>query len=560
MSAEPDLILEGNLLDPLEGPGRTRLELSGGRIYRMTEIASGVLDSGGAPTREPSASGPGLSGLPGSDRAVPASLTERDSAPNTAPRLWTLPADLWILPGFVDGHTHLLALGLAPLRPDLEGSRSRREALERLEAWLSAHPGSGPVIGEGWDQSLWPDPAPPTREDLDRIAPARPVAMRRVCGHIAVLNSRALELLGVEWPDLDTASGFARELLPLSLHQLWPPSEAQLDEAVALAQRRAWSQGVTGIQEMGHADGFRAFGRAAVRGTLALRVTHFLGVDALDAVAATGLTAGLGDERLRFGGIKIFLDGSIGGRSTAVRQPYADGGSGMLLRSDAELEDILARAARAGLPVAMHAIGDAAIVQAIGAVERLRRAGVPPAGPGPRIEHAEMLDGALLERAVNAGFYLSMQPNFTARWQNPGEMYETALGPERARALNPYRRVGLTGRLLFGSDVMPLGPLFGLRGAMGHPSVDERMDVTEAIRAYTAGSANAVARPFGDGALRPGSPADLVLLRIPGGRPETADFLSDRVSVVATWVDGRLRYDAPGAPVPAWLDAAADAG
>lgn len=470
------------------------------------------------------------------------------------PESWRLPDDVSVLPGFVDGHTHLLGVGLARLRPDLEGSASREEALERVRSWLAAHPGDGPVIGEGWDESLWPDGAPPTRRDLDGISPRRPVALRRVCGHAAVLNRAALELVGGDWPNVDLESGMARESLALSLSRIWAPGAEQLATALEIAQAEALRRGVTSIQEMGRATSFRVFGRASAEGRLRIRVSHFFQSGEIDTLEKSGLACGFGDARLRVAGLKLFLDGSIGARSAAFRIPYPEAagnrsaGSGLLLWEDADLLEFLERASDADLPVAIHAIGDRAIEQAIHCVEETRRRGKAPAPPGARLEHAEALAPDLLERASEAGFRFSMQPNFTARWQGPGELYEQVLGRERSLRLNPYDAARRTGRLHFGSDCMPLDPLLGLRGALGHPDGEQRLPFREAVEAYTSTAATAVRRPFGQATLGEGEPADLVAIRMPpNGSP--GDTLAG-ARVVATWVDGALGYADPDLPVP----------
>lgn len=528
-----DLILEGEFLGPTaqEGPGR--LTVRGGRV--VSTLASGATD--GDPLR--------------------------------------LPIGYLIVPGFVDAHTHLVGLGLEYLRPNCGGSVSRAEAFARVADWLRAHPGSGPVIAEGWDQSEWADPTPPTRAELDAICSDRPLAMRRVCGHLAVFNSRALESLGTAHEGLDPQSGLALEHLPLTIGRLWPPDAATMDEAVRLGQAEAWRRGVTAIHEMGHPGTFRAFGRAQAAGRLRLRVTHFFPIERLDAVHAAGLVPGLGGEWLRVGGVKFFLDGSIGGRTAAVRVPYplaagpgvagsaesggptgsegsagpsASGRDGMLLWEDGPLRQALERAAGLGFPPAMHAIGDRAIAQAISVVERMCDGGVRFPAPGPRLEHAEMLDEELLARGVSAGFIFSMQPNFTARWQHAGGLYEQVLQGARAAALNPYRSVALTERLIFGSDTMPLDPLLGLAGAIRHPVPEQRLCFRSALRRYTRAAAAAVPFPFGDGALEPGAPADFVVLRWPPDIPlpfppgVAGSPPVERLEVAATWVGGECVY------------------
>lgn len=507
-------ILEGHLFLP---PGRWqygRIEIDGARVRSIESLEESGADR--------SAGTPEFARIPG---AIPA---------------WRLAGPLRLIPGFIDSHTHLMGVGLAPLKPDLSNASSKREALDRLAAWLRAHPGDSPVVGEGWDQSLWTDPTFPTRQELDRIEPSRPIAIRRVCGHVAVLNSAALERVGSDWSNVRREKGEAWEELPLALSRIWPPTEAERDEAVQIGQREAWKYGVTGIQEMGQRTTLTAYARAAEASRLGLRITHFLGIDGFDWLVEEGRGFRAPEDFLRLGGLKLFLDGSLGARSAALHRPYPgpDGGRGLLLYADERLREILRRAGQHAWQVVLHAIGDRAIEQAVAAVETLRCEGEIPAPPAPRIEHAEMLPPELLDRAVAAGFLFSMQPNFTARWQTPHALYERVLGAERWRALNPYHSVFRTGRLLFGSDTMPLGPWLGIRGATAHPDPEQRLSPEEALLAYTVGPAAAVSFPFHCGTLESGMPADLAAVRwpLPEDGPEAEE------AVAATWVDGVLRY------------------
>lgn len=509
--------------------------------------------------------------------------------PSDDPRLLRFDSRFVIVPGFVDGHTHLLGVGTSRSKPDLHDAESKQEALDRLAQWLAAHPGDDPVIAEGWDQSLWKDPAFPTRAELDAIAGTRPAVCRRVCGHIAVFSSAALARVGTNWENLDEESGIAREQLPLSIGRLLPMSPEVLAEAAAVAADVALSRGVTWAHEMGDARSFRAFSSAGSLGRFPVRVSHYFMADLIDSLCATGVRTGFGDQRLRVAGIKFFLDGSFGGRTAALRGSYADAsGSGDLLWTDANLEASLRRCAEADLPVAMHAIGDRAILQAISVIERLKSQGIEPASPGPRLEHAESLAPDLFERACAAGFFFSMQPNFTARWQGQGQLYEQALGAERAMALNPYRRALGSGRLVFGSDTMPLDPALGISGAVEHPDPSQRLSGMEALQAYTTGSASAVRSPFHAGRLEPGSPADFVVLRadsrlgkllragnagardnvrgegVAHGRSSAGSGVYPRATspsaldVVSTWIDGDCKYHAPSPdPVSAGDEGAA---
>ncbi len=524
--------IEGLSLDRLSGITRRRVRVRGGRVEEAeTTPAVPRYDAGGL----------------------------KLSNDGHAVWRWNLPDEVWLLPGFVDAHTHLIGVGLAPLKPDLSSARSKREAMDLLAHWISLHPGQSPLIAEGWDQSTWSEAAVPTREELDRIAPTRPLACRRVCGHIALFNSAALALIAEAdppWPNLDRGSGLAKEELPLALPALWPPTEAEYDHAVDVGLREAWRKGVTQAHEMGHPASWRAFGRAEVAGRLGLRMVHFVRSEHLHSVAEVGPVAGSGGDWLRFGGIKFFLDGSFGGRSAALRAEvrYRDQEArGLLLFRDDELLDLLRRAREMDFPVALHAIGDAAIDQALRAFDSVARSHGAWPSPGPRIEHAELLAPDLLERAMKQSVCLSMQPNFTARWQGEGELYEQALGADLARGLNPFRSAAETGRLAFGSDTMPIDPILGLRGALGHPLTSERLDLAHALEAYTRGGASAVRRPFGWSDLGAGDVADFVGVRLPeltrrwrgaSGASLALDGaeLLNGAEVVLTVVGGEVRY------------------
>jgi hypothetical protein len=184
--------------------------------------------------------------------------------------------------------------------------------------------------------------------------------------------------------------------------------------------------------------------------------------------------------------VKLFADGSIGARTAALREPYADQpGCGRLLHADDELHAIFARCRQAGLRVAVHAIGDAAIDQTLRQLERLAAGSERPEPEWLSLEHAELLTGDLLERAAALGVRLSLQPNFIARWGQPGGLYEQALGHARWLEMNPLRRIfDADIAVSFGSDGMPMDPALGLLGASGHPLETQRLGVDEALDTY----------------------------------------------------------------------------
>ncbi len=497
-------------------------------------------------------------------------------------------AELVLMPGFVDAHTHLIGFGLAAGRPNLHGAVSRDEALEKLSKWLQAYPGTDPVIAEGWDESNWGEDGL-TGADLDRLAAGRPIAARRVCGHISAFNREAIEVLGRDWEGLDPAAGVAREGVSLEIGRLWAPSPPQRAEAVRVAQEEAFRLGITSAHEMGDAICFRAFGEADRAGLLDLRIHHYFHSQCDDAVQGAGLTPGAGSEHLRVAGMKYFLDGSIGARTAAVRTPYpgaepdaepgaepgaepdAEPGAepdaepdsgrhiagwtssgsldgarsearsetrGWLLWNTEELLDAWRRHFSLGWPVAAHAIGDRAAEQAIGVLETLAAEGL---SLDFRLEHGEMLPADLLARAQALGIGISMQPNFTANWQGEGGLYEQVLGREWADSLNPYRSVFRTGRLIFGSDTMPMDPIYGMGGALRHPDPEQRLTAAEAHAAYTRAGAMAVPSPFGRSSIEEGEFADWILV---SGVPREWNRIEDWASlqVRATWIGGKCVY------------------
>lgn len=467
-----------------------------------------------------------------------------------------------VIPGFVDAHMHFLHVGVKRMRPDLQDATSLQDALYRVRAWLAENPGKGPVTAEGWDESRWPENRPPTRDELDEVTD-RPLVLRRIDGHFAVANTAALGPVRRRWDDnelVDLERGVLLEDASLYLNEVLPAGAPELDEAVRIACETAHRLGVTAVHDYSQAPFRAALLRAAHRDRLRVRVASGIYVQQLEDERLAGFRTGrpgpAPDDRvaarsgeadehapvsiptdggtspwIRDGGLKVFHDGSFGGFTAWLHDPYEGGkgagpdGCGTPIWSHGEARDWYRKAHAAGIQVHGHAIGDAAIDQALESVAALEDDGPGPwPGNAPdaetpdraamrhRIEHYELPSDDAVARTKALGVVASCQPNFVGHWSAKGGMYEHRLGRRFLRN-NRYRSwldQGL--QLAFGSDGMPFGPLYGLQSAVEHPLPGERLTAAEAVWLYTARAAWSIHWEDAIGTLEPGKHADLLLL------------------------------------------------
>ncbi|QSG13392.1 putative metal-dependent hydrolase with the TIM-barrel fold [Halapricum desulfuricans] len=444
-----------------------------------------------------------------------------------------------LLPGFVDAHTHMDILGRRQVETDLGDASGPREAVSRLQVGAED---DGWILGFGYDESTWEASRYLTREDLDRVSDDRPVAAFREDLHVVSVNGVALDRLEADLPDegVRTEGGEPTGVLVESaleaVTDAIAPDADQTREYLRAAQSVALDRGVTAVHDMirnRHVPG--VYRELDLADELDLRVRLNYWADFLDALEATGARTNHGSDRVETGAIKTYTDGSIGGRTAKLSRPYADADTdGTWVRDPDDLAVLAERVADGGFQMAAHAIGDAAI-------EAVLDAYVDIEGGRHRIEHAELLTDEAIERLADAGTVVSAQPNFH-RWARPNGLYETALGPERRARTNRFAALRDAGvRLAFGSDCMPLDPLFGVRQAVTAPESSQRLSVTEALRAYTLGGAYAGFDEDRLGTVEPGKRADLVAL---AESPwEVPDAVIDDIDVVATLVGGEIVAD-----------------
>ncbi|AXG05101.1 amidohydrolase [Haloplanus rubicundus] len=448
-----------------------------------------------------------------------------------------------VLPGFIDAHTHFELLGRKLVHADLSGAESRVAAIDRLRDRADAVPAGDPVVGYGYDETEWGESDYLTRADLDAVDAAGPVVAVREDLHVASLDSTAVERFvddlseaGVRREGGEPTGVVVEGAAGAVLDALAPDAEGTA-ELLRAAQRYANERGVTGVHDMvrrSHAP--RVYRDLDAADELTLRVRLNYWADHLDALVETGLRTNHGDGRVRVGAIKTFTDGSLGGRTAKLSEPYADAPDerGEWTVPPAEFRDLLDSAAGAGFQVAAHAIGDEAVGDVVDAF-----ATRPSTDARHRVEHAELASDAAIDRMAEADIVASIQPNFH-RWAGEDGLYAARIGDRRTETNRLGRLADAGVHLAFGSDGMPLDPLVGVHHAVNAPTADQRLGVTEALRAYTLGSAYAGFDEDRLGTVEPGKYADLVVL---DGSPWERPGEIREIDVTLTVVDGEVVYD-----------------
>lgn len=455
-----------------------------------------------------------------------------------------------LTPAFVDAHVHTTATGLALIGLDLHGTRSLRELLDRVEA--HARTGRGRIIlGSGWDDTLWPEQRPPTRQELDRAAYGGAVYLARVDAHSAACSSALLAAV----PEAAGTQGFdASGVVRLDAHHAVRRaayagiSPTQRRAAQRATRERAAALGIGCLQEM---SGPEVAGRPDLEALLRLAagepgpavLAYWGELHGFEVVAELGLAGAAGD---------LFCDGSLGSHTAAVSEPYADRTTKGALRYDAEEIRAHVRAATAaGVQAGFHVIGDVAIDQAVSAVSAV----ADELGLGRvrsmrhRLEHAEMPRPEHLAAMARLGMVVSVQPAFDAAWGGQGRMYEQRLGTDRAAGLNPlaaYARAGV--RLALGSDspVTALDPWGGIAAAVHHRTDGSGLSAEQAFHAATVGGWYAARSHAGAGMLQVGAPATFAAWSGTGGVPELLEraLAGEPPPCRITVVDGAVVYDA----------------
>ena len=469
-----------------------------------------------------------------------------------------------VTPGFIDSHVHFLTGGFNLSSVQLRDASTPQEFTRRIKEYAATvSPGTW-IAGGDWDHTLWGGELP-THEWIDSVTPNNPVWINRLDGHMALANKLAMQAAGVTGATADIdggtivrdasgrPTGIFKDNAQSYVDKVQPPNTDEInDRSLDAAMHYVAERGVTSVVNMGTFENLAAMERAHRAGRLITRIYAVTPIAQWERLRDTVAARGRGDEWLRIGGIKGFVDGSLGSHTAAMFAPFTDSpkDSGFLVETEKDLYTWTSGADKAGLQVIVHAIGDRAINTQLNIFERVMKED-GPRDRRFRIEHAQHLSAGDVPRFAQLGVIPSMQPYHAI---DDGRWAERVIGHERAKLTYAFRSLRDAGaRLAFGSDwfVAPPTPLLGIYAAVTRRTLDDKnpggwipeqkITVEDALRAYTINGAYASFEDPIKGSLERGKLADIVLIDQDLTRiaPET---IRD-AKVLATIVGGRVVFE-----------------
>lgn len=467
-----------------------------------------------------------------------------------------------LLPGFCDSHLHLASFGQSLRRINLAGSKTLQEALERIRKELPRFQDEPWLLGRGWDKNLWGEKFP-SKHDLDSILGDKPAAFSSRCGHIIWTSSAALAAAGItkQTPDPPEGeierdrdgkpTGILKERAIGLIKDARPqPGVAAVKDGILEATAQAHRLGVTSVVTLAGETEVSALSELEREGGLSLRVSAYLEHPdhaPLGSIEELGLRLPFAGERLSLAGLKLYVDGSLGGQTAFMFEPYKGSeGCGIPVVHGERLTEIVGRATRAGVPCAIHAIGDRAVAETLDAFEASRE--INP-DMRHRVEHAQLIRKQDIPRFAKAGIIASMQPVHIYGDIITADRY----WGERCRWAYPMRSLIDSGaRVALGTDcpIERLDPMLGLFAACAREPEEggdpwypqESIGLAEAVHCYSAQGAYATYTENRRGAIRPGMDADLVALRPDFFEMPLRELLSARVEL--TVFEGKVVYRA----------------
>jgi predicted amidohydrolase YtcJ len=476
-----------------------------------------------------------------------------------------------VLPGFIDAHVHFTSGGGEISGVHLRDAATPQEFARRIGEHARKLPKGEWMLGGTWDHELWGGTPLPSHDWVDALTPDTPVFVTRYDGHMAMANNVALRLAGITRDTKDPPGGtIVRDkdgkptglmkdaAMDLVYRAMPPTSEEKLLRMARAGMDEARRFGVTSIHDISSTEDVRAYQVLAARGELTLRIYCITPLPQWEAPATAGLRAGFGNDWIHLGALKGFADGSLGSTTALFEQPFTDapqtsGLPNAMMLPDGNMLKMALGADKAGLQIAVHAIGDKANRIMLDVYTEVAKQNGPRDDRRWRIEHAQHLRPEDFARFAQLGVIASVQPYHAI---DDGRWAEKRIGHERCKTTYAFRTLLDHGvRLAFGSDwtVAPLNPLLGLYAAVTRATLDgknpngwfpeQKLTLKESIEAYTLGSAYAEFGEKQKGSLAPGKLADVVILDTDlfSIAPEKIKDAAVRYTVV----DGKIVYE-PG--------------
>ena len=472
-----------------------------------------------------------------------------------------------VVPGFIDCHTHMSGGGFDLLAVDLRQTKDPADFTRTLAAFAKTRPAEEWLTDGTWDHMQWTPPELPTKALLDPATGDRPACLSRQDGHMVVCNSLALKLAGITAATPDPPGGVVVKdakgeptgvLKDAAMDLVWkvrpPRTQAEVVAALRAAMKNAARYGVTSVQDLPGAESdvpaweaLRASGEMTVRVSYRPLLSNWKRAKDLQSSIAN-------DDWFRIGGVKGFMDGSLGSGTAAMFEGFSDepANRGVFAAEAIPLsamEERVAAADKAGLQVEVHAIGDRANAEILNIYQRVEKTN-GARDRRFRVEHAQHLRSSDIPRFAELGVIASMQPYHAA---DDGRWADRRLGAERARGTYAFRSLlDEKATLVFGSDwdVAPISPILGIAAAVTRRTIDgkhpggwvpeQKIPVEAALRAYTISAAYAAFDEKVKGSLEPGKIADFVILGADPFRVKPEDI--EKIQVDATVVGGKTVY------------------